>query len=118
MQTKVDNETTRFSVFRIDFAARLRMADGSEQLVIIEIQKAKFPTDILRFRKYLGTQYRDLCGKRVDQILAYLEETDDVDTFKRQLTAMMADLPEPQTVETLRSATWYARLMGLFRAQR
>ena len=43
--------------------------------------------------EYLGTRYRDLYGKRVDQILAYLEETDDVDTFKRQLTAMMADLP-------------------------
>jgi uncharacterized coiled-coil protein SlyX len=45
------------TVFRIDFAARIRCADGTEKLVIIEIQKAKYATDIMRFRKYLGQQY-------------------------------------------------------------
>jgi hypothetical protein len=45
------------TVFRMDFAARVRAADGSEKLVIIEIQKAKYATDIMRFRKYLGHQY-------------------------------------------------------------
>lgn len=45
-----------FTVYRLDFAARVRTTGGT-RLVLIEIQKAKFPTDIMRFRRYLGTQY-------------------------------------------------------------
>jgi len=48
-----------FTVFRIDFAATIKKPDGSEKLVLIEIQKAKYPTDIMRFRKYLGQHYQD-----------------------------------------------------------
>ena len=62
-------------------------------------------------------RYRDLYGKRVEQILGYLEETDDVDTFKRRLVDMLADLPDPQAVDKMRNATWYARLMGLDRGR-
>jgi hypothetical protein len=47
------------TVFRIDFSAKIRQADGSHKLVLIEIQKAKLPTDIMRFRKYLGGHYQD-----------------------------------------------------------
>jgi len=52
-----DIERRCITVFRIDFAARIRSSDGTEKLVIIEIQKAKYATDIMRFRKYLGQQY-------------------------------------------------------------
>ena len=45
------------TVYHIDFVAKIRSADNSERLVIIEIQKAKLATDIMRFRKYLGEQY-------------------------------------------------------------
>lgn len=48
-----------FTIFRIDFAATIKEPDGSQQLVIIEIQKAKLHTDIMRFRKYLGEQYQN-----------------------------------------------------------
>ncbi len=47
------------TVFRIDFSAKIRQADGGHRLVLIEIQKAKLPTDIMRFRKYLGGHYQD-----------------------------------------------------------
>lgn len=47
------------TVYRLDFAARVRNAAGIERQVLIELQKAKFATDILRFRRYLGAQYRD-----------------------------------------------------------
>ena len=50
-------EQTRISLFRIDFSARLREADGSEHLVLIELQKTWLITETLRFRQYLGTQY-------------------------------------------------------------
>ncbi|XCN75283.1 MAG: hypothetical protein Q3M24_11320 [Candidatus Electrothrix aestuarii] len=47
------------TVFRIDFSAVIRQEDGSRKLALIEIQKAKLPTDIMRFRKYLGGHYQD-----------------------------------------------------------
>ena len=47
------------SVFRIDFAATIRKEDGSEQLILIELQKTWLPTETLRFRQYLGVQYEN-----------------------------------------------------------
>ena len=45
------------TVYRIDFKARIKLKDNTEQIVLIELQKAKFPADIMRFRRYLGNQY-------------------------------------------------------------
>jgi hypothetical protein len=45
------------TVYRLDFSARIETEQG-DKIVLIEIQKAKFPTDIMRFRKYLGEQYK------------------------------------------------------------
>lgn len=50
-------EHTRISLFRIDFSAKIRENDGSEHLVLIELQKTWLITETLRFRQYLGTQY-------------------------------------------------------------
>ena len=47
------------SVFRIDFAATIHKADGEDEQILIELQKNWLPTEILRFRQYLGTQYQD-----------------------------------------------------------
>ena len=44
------------TLLRMDFAARVQTADGSERQVLIEIQKASAPTVIERFRRYLGQQ--------------------------------------------------------------
>jgi len=38
-------------VLRMDFAATLRLEDGSSKLVLLEIQKAQNPMDVLRFRR-------------------------------------------------------------------
>lgn len=45
------------SIFRIDFAATVQEEDGSQHVVLIELQKAWVETEILRFRQYLGAQY-------------------------------------------------------------
>lgn len=45
-----------WTVYRLDFSAKIKTPDGYKT-VIIEIQKAKFSTDIIRFRHYLGKQY-------------------------------------------------------------
>jgi hypothetical protein len=43
-------------VYRLDFAAKIETAEGSK-LVLIELQKATYMDDVMRFRKYLGEQY-------------------------------------------------------------
>ena len=45
------------SMFRIDFAARVKEEDGSIQLILIELQKTWLDTETLRFRRYLAAQY-------------------------------------------------------------
>ena len=45
------------SMFRIDFAAKVKEDDGSERLVLIELQKTWLDTETLRFRRYLAAQY-------------------------------------------------------------
>lgn len=45
------------SMFRIDFAVRVREEDGSVRLILIELQKTWLDTETLRFRRYLAAQY-------------------------------------------------------------
>lgn len=47
------------TVHRLDFSAKIELPDGHQKQVLIEIQKAKFATDIMRFRRYLARQYQD-----------------------------------------------------------
>ena len=57
------------SMFRIDFGANIREDDGSEHLILIEVQKTWLETETLRFRQYLGVQY-----ERKENILADSKE--------------------------------------------
>ncbi|MFH0925186.1 MAG: hypothetical protein V1872_06075 [bacterium] len=52
----IELEKQALTVYRLDFSAKIKTKAGYKQ-VIIEIQKAKYPTDIMRFRRYLGEQY-------------------------------------------------------------
>lgn len=47
------------TVIRMDFSARIKQADGTEKVVIIELQKAKYYHQTMRFRRYLGKQYQN-----------------------------------------------------------
>jgi len=53
------SHSSKFSIqlYRIDFAAKIKTKNGDHKNILIEIQKAKFSQDIMRFRKYLGEQY-------------------------------------------------------------
>ena len=46
------------TVFRLDFIAVIKTKDGSFKKILIEIQKAKKAIDVMRFRNYLGEQYK------------------------------------------------------------
>jgi len=45
------------SVYRLDYAARIKDQHGAEHVVIVEIQREKVHHQDMRFRKYLGKQY-------------------------------------------------------------
>ncbi|MDR2026461.1 MAG: hypothetical protein LBQ01_02745, partial [Prevotellaceae bacterium] len=46
-----------FTVCRFDFCAKISLPDGGYKTVVIELQKAKLASDIMRFRRYLGMHY-------------------------------------------------------------
>ena len=48
-----NSNSDKLSIFRIDFGATIREEDGSEHLILIELQKTWIPTETLRFRQYL-----------------------------------------------------------------
>ena len=54
-----------FTVYHLDYSAVIKTAIGKKN-VIIEIQKAKFLTDIMRFRQYLGSQYRNKSNQYIE----------------------------------------------------
>jgi septum formation inhibitor MinC len=53
----IADEERRFTMYRLDFKARIRSENGREETVLIELQKSKLPTNLLRFRSYLGLTY-------------------------------------------------------------
>ena len=52
-----NDQRDTLSVFRIDFGATIREADGTERLILVELQKTWLETETLRFRQYLGVHY-------------------------------------------------------------
>jgi len=53
----IPSDKRDYTVFRIDFKATITLENQEKQVILIEIQKAKLDSDIIRFRKYLGAQY-------------------------------------------------------------
>jgi len=58
VQKKDAEGNPTLTIYRLDFSAKIKTPDG-HKLIIIEMQKASFPSDIMRFRGYLGNQYAD-----------------------------------------------------------
>ena len=53
----IEDEERRFTMYRLDFKALIRDGNGREEMVLIELQKSKLPTNLLRFRNYPGLAY-------------------------------------------------------------
>ena len=68
------------SIFRIDFGAKVREADGTIRFILIELQKTWLETETLRFRQYLGAHYanpeniikEDRHGYAIPMVTVYL----------------------------------------------
>jgi len=57
-KVKIETNESSITVYRLDFSAKIKVPSG-HKLVHIEMQKASVPSDIIRFRRYLGEQYTD-----------------------------------------------------------
>jgi hypothetical protein len=57
-ETTTENLAHGLTVFRLDFKATIKTATGETKKVLIELQKAKHLFDVMRFRRYLGENYR------------------------------------------------------------
>ena len=57
-KSKIDKTLEQLTVCHFDFNATIKTESGYKT-VLIELQKAKLATDIMRFRRYLGTMYQD-----------------------------------------------------------
>ncbi len=51
------DEFRGLKLYRLDFSALIINEEGEQQQVLIELQKSKLPTNLLRFRTYLGENY-------------------------------------------------------------
>ena len=70
----VNEKVEVFSVIRYDFVATIRTDSGEHKKILIEIQKSRKPTDLIRFRTYLGEQYKrvdvvDVATKKIEKSL-------------------------------------------------
>jgi hypothetical protein len=59
-KSQIDRTLEQITVCRFDFSAKIETENGNYKTIIIELQKAKFATDIMRFRRYLGTMYQSM----------------------------------------------------------
>jgi len=57
-KSKIDKTLEQLTVCHFDFNATIQTENGYKT-VLIELQKARLATDIMRFRRYLGTMYQD-----------------------------------------------------------
>lgn len=58
-------------IVRLDFKATVKLASGNKKMMLMELQKAKKLFDIMRFREYLGENYKK--GEQITNDLGEVE---------------------------------------------
>ena len=90
---------------------------------ISEIARAKInhrsnQASIVDAAARLASQYEDVIGPRLQELIAYAEESGDLLTFRDKLNDLVAELPRKEAVEKLQRASIVSRLMGALSQQR
>ena len=57
-ETATEHTSYSISIIRFDFKAIIKTKNGETKKVLIELQKAKQALDVMRFRRYLGENYK------------------------------------------------------------
>jgi len=58
IKTRGEIDVKELTYFHLDFIARIKVKSGGYKNVSIELQKTNLPPNIMRFRRYLGEQYK------------------------------------------------------------
>ncbi len=62
-------------LFHLDFTAIVELPDGSEELIMIELQKASEPDDIFRFKRYISKNFQKKQEKEITDTKTQAIET-------------------------------------------
>jgi len=59
-QIEVKDPKTKEDIrlFHLDFTATVELPDGTEEIIMIELQKASLPDDIMRFKRYISKNFQ------------------------------------------------------------
>lgn len=68
--------------------------------------------------QYMASQYEDVLGERVQQLLDFAEASGDYETFQKRLLEMLAEPAPAKVAGKIERGNVFARLLGAFRAQR
>jgi len=52
-------------LFHLDFTATVQFPDGTEEMIMIELQKASEPDDIFRFKRYISSNFQRKVKKEI-----------------------------------------------------
>jgi hypothetical protein len=89
-----------FTVCRFDFSAKIALPNGGFKVVLIELQKAKLSSDIMRFRRYLGVHYQD-STKKASQIYCIFLLGYDIGISGRPIIQVDTTIKDGTTKENL-----------------
>ena len=115
-----ENATSSISILRFDFKATIVTKSGESKKVLIELQKAKQFFDVMRFRRYLGENY-----KKEDAVLSDNGETEmrplpivtiyflgfSLDNIKSAVVKINRDYRDVVTQEILQVKEEFAELL-------
>ena len=111
---KNKGEIPNLTVYRLDFSAKIKTLDGAYKVVIIEMQKADLPTDIMRFRRYLGEQYIDSENRIADheeidamQIYAIYFLGKELDIYDTPVLSVSPEIKDVSTGEIVRQKSTF-----------
>ena len=69
IQTEIEIQDPKtkddIKLFHLDFTALIELPDGSEELIMIELQKASEPDDIFRFKRYISKNFQKKQKKEI-----------------------------------------------------
>ncbi len=119
IQTESAEHTSFFTVYRLDFVAEIR-TDAGNKKILIELQKAKLATDIMRFRRYLGEQYSKdslpiitiyFIGYHIDRSIPGVIEVSRI--YKDRLTGETVEKSRNEFIDSLTHDSFVIQLLGL-----
>jgi len=106
LQQRGNADSEKFDASQADALAALRAARRADQEALAEAAK------------HFAEQYQTIMGERVRQVLQAAEFAESPELLRMRLNELLEEAPPAETLEKLSRASFFARMMGAFRAKR